>query len=108
MNNEKINKLIEETLNSFDGAEKAAARPFLFTRLAAKMHKKQETQWDNALHFLSKPAVVAACILLVIVLNASVFTYNQSAAVTTDEQYAASDYYSNDVVVLNDIENIEP
>jgi hypothetical protein len=107
MNNENINKLVEETLNSFDGAKKAVARPFLFTRLNARMGKKQEGSWDNALRFLSKPAVVIACVLLVVMLNASVFTYNQPTS-NNDDQYAANDYYSNDVTALNDIENIEP
>lgn len=107
MNNEQLNKLVEETLNSLDGAQRATTKPFLFTRLTAKMQRSKEGQWDNALRFLSRPAVAFACALFVIGINAAVFTFN-SGKTQIDEQYAVSDDYNTAVASLNYIENIEP
>ena len=42
--NEHINKLIEEALNSLDGAERATAKPYLFTRLNARMQNEPRKQ----------------------------------------------------------------
>ena len=108
--NEHINQWVNEALNSFDGAGQAQPRPYLFTRLTAKMQKTETTVWDNALRFLSRPVVAMACVLLVIAVNVSVFTYNNTVgnAVAADEQYALADDYTNAVAVLNNIENIEP
>ncbi len=110
MKNEQINKQIDDTLNSLDGAKRATPKPFLLTRLTARMQKKQEGSWDNALRFLSRPAVAIACVVLVITVNTAVFTFNQPAKTGTgDEQYyAATEDYNSAVAVLNDIENIEP
>jgi uncharacterized protein (DUF1786 family) len=108
--NNHIDKWVDETINSFDGAERATPKPYLFTRLTAKMQNRTENSWDNALRFLSKPAVVMACVCLVIAVNAAVlsFSNNSNTATTTEEQYAVADDYNTSVAVLNDIENIEP
>lgn len=108
MNNEQLNKLVDETLNSLDGAQPATTKPYLFTRLTAKMQRKPEGGWDNALRFLSRPAVAFGCVLLVIGVNAAVFTFNSSSNTVVEEQYAASDDFNAAVASLNYIENIEP
>lgn len=110
MNNEQLNKLVDETLNSLDGAQRATTKPYLFTRLTAKMQRKQEDSWDNALRFLSRPAVAFACVLLVIGFNAAVFTFNNGAETTgaAEESFAVTDDYNTAVASLNYIENIEP
>ncbi len=108
--NEHITQWVDEALNSLDGAAKAQPRPYLFTRLTAKMQKTETGVWDNALRYLSRPVVAMACVLLVIAANTAVFTFNNtsSSGAAADEQYAVADDYSNAVAVLNDIENIEP
>jgi membrane-bound ClpP family serine protease len=108
--NEHINQWVTDALNSMDNAAKAQPRPYLFTRLTAKMHKTENSVWDNALRFLSRPAVAMVCIVLVLSVNALVYTFNQptSGGIATDEQLTTTDDYSNAIAVLNDIENIEP
>jgi membrane-bound ClpP family serine protease len=108
--NEHINKLTEEALNSLDGASRANAKPYLLTRLNARMQSAKESSWDNALKFISKPAVALAGLCLVIGINAMVVGYNyqEKTTVVSEEQYASVDEYSSSVTVLNDIENIEP
>jgi membrane-bound ClpP family serine protease len=110
MNNENINRLVEETLNSLEHSKRAVPKPFLFTRITGKMQKAEDRAWDNALRFLSRPAVAMACILLVIAVNALVFTFNHTGdtVAASEEQYTSiADDYST-VTVLHDIENIEP
>ncbi len=108
--NNDIKQWVDEVLNSFDGAAKAQPRPYLFTRLTAKMQKKETRVWDNALRFLSRPVVAVACAVLVITVNVLVFSFSQPSAngVTTEEQFATTEDFSNAIVVLNDIENFEP
>ncbi|MGG9964278.1 hypothetical protein [Ferruginibacter sp. SUN106] len=109
-NNEHINKLTEAALNSLDGASRATAKPYLLTRLNARMKNAKESRWDSALKFISKPAVALAGLCLVIGINAIVVGYNypEKTTVVSEEQYASVDEYSSSATVLNDIENIEP
>jgi hypothetical protein len=107
---ENINKLIDEALSSLDGAERATPKPYLFTRLNARMQKEPENSWDNVLKFISRPAIALAGLCLVITINAMVVSSNYSGQTTTtaDEQYVSADEYNTSVAVLSDIENIEP
>lgn len=109
MNNENKNRLIDETLDSLDGATRAAPKPFLFTRITGRMQKSDDRVWDNALRFLSRPVVAMACVLLVIAINALVFTINRPAGTAAEEQYTTiADDYNRAVAVLHDIDNLEP
>lgn len=107
-----INKLIDDTLNSLDGSGRATPRPYLFTRLNARMQRGKEGSWDTVLRFISRPAVAMAVLCLVIVVNALAVKNNYSSttasAVTEDAQYASAYEYNNSVAVLDDTENIEP
>jgi hypothetical protein len=109
-NNDHINKLTEAALSSLDNAERATAKPYLFTRLNARMQNASESNWDNALRFISKPAFAFVSLCLVVAINAMVITYNypEKTTTVTEEQYASVDEYSSSVTVLNDIENLEP
>jgi membrane-bound ClpP family serine protease len=111
MNNEHINKIIHDALNSLDGASRATAKPYLLTRLNAKMQNEKESSWDKVLKYISKPGIALAAVCLVIALNATVITFNyadKTTAAVSDEQYASVDEYSSTVAELNDIENIQP
>ncbi|MEY2916511.1 MAG: hypothetical protein RIS73_225 [Bacteroidota bacterium] len=110
MNNEHINKIIHDALNSLDGASRATAKPYLLTRLNARMQNDKESSWDKVLKYISKPGIALAGVCLVIALNATVITFNYAdkTIVVSDEQYASVDEYSNAVAELNDIENIQP
>jgi hypothetical protein len=112
-NNEHINRLTEEALNSLDGAGRATAKPYLLTRINARMQRQneKESSWDNALKFISRPAVALAGLCLIIGINAMVVSYNYpgKTSAAQDEQYASVDEYSSSsIAVLKDIENIEP
>lgn len=108
-NLEHINKLTEDALNSLDDAARATPKPYLLTRLNARMQNEKESSWDNALRFISKPAFAFLSLCLVVAINAMViFNYPPKTTTVAEEQYAAVDEYSSSTTVLNYIENIEP
>ena len=65
---EKIQQEIEQTLQCLDGTKRAEANPFLFTRIKARMAKK-DSMWDRTFSFISKPAIAMAIVLLVMTVN---------------------------------------
>ena len=110
-NNEHINKLTDEALNSLDGAGRATPKPYLLTRINARMQNEQDSSWDIALKFISRPAVALAGIAFIIAVNAMVVSYNytqKTTTVTDEATYASVEEYSSTATVLNDIENTEP
>lgn len=65
---EKIQQEIEQTLQCLDGVKRAEANPFLFTRIKARMAKK-DSVWERTFSFISKPAIAMAIVLLVMAVN---------------------------------------
>ncbi|MFN8250347.1 MAG: hypothetical protein U0V75_00600 [Ferruginibacter sp.] len=110
MNNDQLNKLVDDTLNSLDGVQPASPKPYLFTRLTARMQRKNDGAWDSALRFISRPAVAMACVLLVVAINVMVFTMHRQNIIpaNSEDPIAAIDGYNGTVSLLRDIENIEP
>ena len=65
---EKIQQEIERTLQCLGDVKRAEANPFLFTRIKARMGKK-DSAWERAFSFISKPAIAMAIVLLVMAVN---------------------------------------
>jgi hypothetical protein len=95
INRNDIEKLVNETLDSLNGMQKAEPRPFLFTRIMARMNQKEETIWEKIASLVSKPAVAFATVLLFLAINAIVL-FSVSGGDSTPEQEPAlvadSDY----------------
>ena len=77
---------IEKTLQSIDGISKAEMPPFFYTRLQAKLEKKQAV--SNAFWLvLGKPAVSLVTLSLLVVLNIAAIRYfTKSSKQTVTEQ----------------------
>lgn len=106
---DEINKWVDEALNSVDNTSRAEVKPFLFTRLMARMQRKKESAWQTAGNFITRPAVVIAGLCLIISMNVAVVSFNSTAeenSMAADEQ--ATDEFSTTVATLYDIENNEP
>src|ERR1700752_1537016 len=97
--NQSINNRINDALASIDGIERAEPKPFLFTRVMAKMQATKETVWEKASGFISRPSFAIAGLSLVIVLNIMVITARSKENKTS---------YSTDTFSLSDmaIDNI--
>jgi hypothetical protein len=65
---EKIQQEIEQTLQCLDGVKRAEANPFLFTRIKARMVKKNSA-WERTFSFISKPIIALAIVVLVMAVN---------------------------------------
>ncbi len=107
--NSNINKLVDDALNSADGAARAAAKPYLYTRLTARMQRNKDTYWEKAIRWISRPAVAIAGLCLVIGINVAALILNRDdSTAVADEQAMSTDDYANTVAKLYDIENNEP
>lgn len=110
MNKENINKLVEEALHSVDGISRAEAKPFLLTRIQARMDRQAESVWEKAGWFIGRPAVAFAGLCLIILINLSVIMFNQSSnsdTVTEQVAQSPSDEFSYTVATIYD-ENTQP
>jgi hypothetical protein len=65
---EKIQQEIEQTLQCLDGVKRAEANPFLFTRIKARMAKK-DSVWERTFSFISRPVIAMAIVVLVMAVN---------------------------------------
>lgn len=108
---EHINKLVEEALSSVDDIGRAATKPYLFTRIQARMNKETESFWDKASWFIGRPAVAFTGLCMVVLINTMVIMYNKPAdSVNTTEQTAQTqtDEFSYTVATIYDNENNQP
>jgi hypothetical protein len=109
---QQLEQQVEEALHALDGAEKAIPKPFLLTRIHARVHAKQETIWDKCLYFISRPAIAIIVVGIVIALNVLVVANGTKTedAFTDEVQngFAADDeeVAANTLILYN--ENIEP
>lgn len=109
--NEHINKLIEEALGSVDGVERATPKPFLLTRINARMSRVTESAWEKAGRFVGRPAVAFTGLCMVLLVNAIVIVSNKpSTPAIATEQVAqnTTDEFSYTVATIYDTDNTQP
>ena len=84
---EHINKLVEEAMNSVDNVRRAEAKPFLLTRINARMSRGTGSAWEKAGWFIGRPAVAFTGLCMIILINAMVIVFNSSATdeITTEQ-----------------------
>lgn len=106
-----MEKLLEETINSFDGAKRAAVKPYLLTRILARLNKQEDVRgfWTKAAQFLSKPAVAISTFIIVIALNSILIIKEElnDDGRSTAISNAKEDYTTN-INSIYEFENLEP
>jgi hypothetical protein len=98
-NIKRIQDEAEKTLNSLDGIQRAAANPYLFTRIKARLENEKKGFWGKALTLLSLPSVAVPAIVLTILINTAIFFEFKPDKVQTsqdEEQAFASEYNLSD------------
>ena len=108
---EQINKLLEEALNSVDDVARAEAKPYLFTRIQARMNKEAGTVWEKAGWLITRPAVAFTGICLIVLINAAVIFYNKATTPTANTDVVVqntADEFSYTVSGIYDLENSQP
>jgi hypothetical protein len=99
-NNEtQMNQWVQETLDSLDGAQRATANPFLFTRVMARLQRRhaesnrESDSYETVARWLSRPAFAMGAVVLFLALNIAVAIRvgksRQQAQETADQAVAA-------------------
>lgn len=110
MGDEILNKKIDDVMQSMDGIKRASPRPFLFTRLEARMQNERNI-WSRISSFVSRPVVAFACICFVLVINSMVILFSNNSSNSTPQQNAdlvTADEYSQVSYNIYDFENSKP
>jgi hypothetical protein len=110
MENEHIHKKIDEVLQSMDNINRASPRPFLFTRLEARM-MHQKNIWENLSSFVARPVVAFACICFVLIINATAIFMSDNTNNSQSQkgnELATADEYSQVSSTLYEFENPKP
>jgi hypothetical protein len=68
MNTHESGRNINKTLDSLDGIQRATPGPYFFTRLKARMAKR-ENGWSGITGFISKPVYALSMICVVLAIN---------------------------------------
>ena len=108
---ENINKLIEEAIGSVDAVTRATPKPYLLTRINARMNKVTESVWEKAGWFIGRPAIAFTGLCMIVLLNVMVVMFNKkSDATTTAEQtvQTQADEFYYTVATIYDIDNTQP
>lgn len=110
MEDDFLNKKVDEIMQSIDGIKRAAPRPFLFTRLEARMQNERNV-WNKLSSFVARPVIAFACICFVLIINAMVVLFSGTPANSLAQQgseLATADEYSQVSYNLYDFENSKP
>lgn len=106
-----IQHLIEETMNSLDGLQKAGPGPFFYTRVMARMEEEEKNLWESITSFLTRPIVIAVMICFILLLNATaVFQQSEVSSEVAAEQSdgTLADQYKIASTSFYDYSNPEP
>ena len=108
---EHINKLVEEAMNSVNDVTRAGPKPYLLTRINARMSKTTESLWEKAGGFVTRPAVAFTGLCMVLLVNVIVIASNKSsvpAMATEQVTQNTTDEFSYTVATIYDNENAQP
>lgn len=109
MDKNKLDKLVEDTINSMDNAAHATPAPFLLTRIKARMERDVTSNaWEKVTAFVARPFVVFPAVVAVLAVNfwiiqSSVHTSHPSAS--DYSKVITDDYSLSTATSLFDFEN---
>jgi hypothetical protein len=105
---------IDNILSSLDEIKRAEARPFMFTRVMARLQKEEKGIWERIGFFIARPIVAVGCFVAVLVANYAVIKANSTSQETTtiaSVSNSASDILQGDnyISAVNNYQsNIQP
>jgi hypothetical protein len=107
MEEESIHKKIDEVMHSMDNINRASPRPFLFTRIEARMQNEKNI-WVKLSSFVARPVVGFTCICFVLIINTMVIFLLNSPGNSLAQQgneLAVADEYNQLNSTLFEFEN---
>ena len=113
INDENINRQIEDTLNSIGEIKRASPKPYLLTRINARLNNQVKSFWEGVAVFISRPAVLILGLCLILAANISVLLQNKSSSINTATERSINsvtdeDEYSTSFATIDNFENSEP
>lgn len=81
---------IDQIMDSLDGIQSAMPRPFLHTRIMARMDRTRKDPWVRTWNFISKPAVSMAIVASLMIMNLYIFIQRSADQVEVKEEPTAS------------------
>lgn len=77
---------INDILNSINNIQKATPKPYMYTRVIAKLQHNKNTIWEKLYSFITKPLVAFGFILLLLVLNTAAILQDSGKEDKTDAE----------------------
>jgi hypothetical protein len=101
-----IDEEVEKTLQAFDGVEKAKPRPFLYTRIQARLERKAERKARAGVLSPAFQRFAIIVVMLIVAFNiytaARVFIYPDATDTSlTNEQLFVEEYYPSTPTLYN-------
>lgn len=111
MMSDQFDKIIEQTLQSLDGARRAVPRPYLITRIKANMQQRDmKNAWAKLNDFLSRPAIAWTIILMLLVGNLAIIIMSRDSdrSFAKETMIEYKDESAMNMTDVYDIDNPEP
>lgn len=103
-----IQQKADEAIDSVLNIERATPNPFFYTRLQARMMKKERNIWEKLSSTIARPAFAVMSISLVVLLNTFVVLTESSRTEQAEpSEVAVADEYSR-TTSFYDLENVVP
>lgn len=101
-----MEKKVEDALNSLDHATRVGPGPFFYTRVEARLNKKERTAWEKISGFIARPAIALSVVCLIISINTVViFRTKSSPSFTEQKNSMLSEDADADIFAFYDEEN---
>lgn len=113
INKKQIEQVVEESLHSLDGIQRATPAPYLLTRIRARMQSaaaQENSPWFKIASLLSRPWVAIACLVLLLVVNFLAINLSGNNNINTAYNTIAQqkDDYALGVISIYESEPNEP
>ncbi len=97
-------------MNSLDGANRAAAGDFFFTRLQGRLQRKGSSAWERIVGWIARPSVAITGLFIILLLNSIVIirkVEQQSSGTDQASLQAFAEEYRLEVPTIYDDDKME-
>lgn len=105
-----IAQMAEDALNSMDNIQRANPKPYLLTRIQARMDNARPSAWEQVGRFITRPAVAfALCALILLNFTWALISRPDYSSRRTEQlSQSQDDFAYTTVATIYDTENTEP
>ncbi len=106
-NNEDTDQKIDAAFNSINNIQRASPKPYLLTRINARLDKEVKSIWETIAIYISRPLVMVLGLCLIIIINVSVILTNKTSATNVAERSVSSVDDEENTATFATIDNAE-